>query len=323
MEDSERHSGGARPKISGFVIAHNRASLVETCLRSIRFVDELIVVDKSSTDDTPKIAARYADKLIAGAWSPWVEGTRQSALDACSHDWIAFLDDDECFNPAAIRLIRAEIAAPRAEAYLLPTRHYMLGRHDERAFYWPEAHVRLFRRGAVAFSDVLHHGVRIATDRVETVPPESGACVRNLTRPDFADAFAKSNRFTEHPMRRNRVAGANRLADFARERLEHWLARADRTRPAPLPNGLQRLLRRLIGPRPDGKQSSQDEYLDAVALIRVIAELMDGLKRWEAAAGIDGHKAYAALCAEFQAEYDALERNEGINTRARPGVSAP
>ena len=36
-------------RISGFVVAYNRAALLETCLRSIRFADELIVVDKSST----------------------------------------------------------------------------------------------------------------------------------------------------------------------------------------------------------------------------------------------------------------------------------
>ena len=41
-----------RNKLSGFVISCNRASIIETCLRSLRFVDELIVVDKSSDDGT-------------------------------------------------------------------------------------------------------------------------------------------------------------------------------------------------------------------------------------------------------------------------------
>ncbi len=42
----------ASSMISGFVISHNRERLIETCLRSIRFVDELIVLDMSSTDGT-------------------------------------------------------------------------------------------------------------------------------------------------------------------------------------------------------------------------------------------------------------------------------
>ena len=53
-----------RAPISGFVVAYNRAALLQTCLRSLRFVDDLIVIDKSSNDDTPAIARRYADRVI-------------------------------------------------------------------------------------------------------------------------------------------------------------------------------------------------------------------------------------------------------------------
>lgn len=321
MEDLARRRADGRPKISGFVVTYNRAYLLETCLRSIRFVDELVVVDKSSTDDTPRIAARYADKLITVPWSPWAEGTRPSALAACSHDWIAFLDDDESFNPAAIRFILAEAAAPRAEAYRFPMRHYMLGRHDERAYYWPEAHERFFRRGAIEFPDVVHGGVQLLTDKVHEVPSESGACVRNLTRPDLADAFAKSNRFTDHPNRRSLASMDGSLADIARERLDRSLAGADKSRLDPAPNRLKRLLRRLTGAQRTDTRTTRDKYLDAVALVGFIGDLMDVLKRWETAEGIDGRAAYAALCADFQREYDALER-EGIATLAL-GVNAP
>ena len=57
-------------RVSGFVVTYNRAALLETCLRSIRFVDELIVIDKSSTDGTRAIAKRYADRVITVPWSP-------------------------------------------------------------------------------------------------------------------------------------------------------------------------------------------------------------------------------------------------------------
>ena len=98
-----------REPISGFVIAYNRASLVGTSLRSLRFVDELIVIDKSSTDDTPAIARRYADKVFTVPWSPTVEETRAFALEQCRHDWIAFLDDDEMLNPARLGHIGAGV----------------------------------------------------------------------------------------------------------------------------------------------------------------------------------------------------------------------
>jgi len=72
--------------ISGFVISYNRADLLATCLRSLRFADELIVIDKSSADHSRRIARRYADRVIKVPWSPTVEGTRAFALAQCRHD---------------------------------------------------------------------------------------------------------------------------------------------------------------------------------------------------------------------------------------------
>src|SRR6185312_11868513 len=132
-----------RKMLSAFVISYNRAAIIGTCLRTLRFADEVIVVDKSSTDDTPAIAARHADRVISVPWSPTADETRAFAAAQCRNDWILFLDDDECLSPEAARFIQAELAAPRAEAYELPRRDYILGVHDERAYYWPEHHIRL------------------------------------------------------------------------------------------------------------------------------------------------------------------------------------
>src|SRR5580698_1045359 len=126
-----------REKLSAFVISHNRASLLETCLRAVSFVDELIVVDKSSTDGSASIASRYADRLEIVPWSPVVEETRAFALSLCRHDRILFLDDDEILSPETGPYLTNELAWTDADIHALPYRHYILGVHDERAFYWP------------------------------------------------------------------------------------------------------------------------------------------------------------------------------------------
>ena len=115
------------------------------------------MVDKSSTDDTPAIAAQHADRVITVPWSPTVEETRAFAVAQCTHDWIICLDDDECLSIEAIRFIQAELAAPRADVYGLLQRHYILGTHDEAAYYWPEHQIRIVSpRGR----DVQRHGAR-------------------------------------------------------------------------------------------------------------------------------------------------------------------
>ena len=89
--------------LSAVVISYNRADIVGTCLRALGFADEVIVVDKSSTDATPEIAARNADRVVTVPWTPTVEDTRAFAVAQCSGDWILCLDDDECLNPCGGR----------------------------------------------------------------------------------------------------------------------------------------------------------------------------------------------------------------------------
>jgi len=278
-------------RISGFVIAYNRAGLLETCLRSLRFVDELVVIDKSSTDDTPRIARRYADRVITVSWSPTVEETRGLALSECRHDWIAFLDDDEMLSPAAIEFLRAPREAHGADAISLPRRHHILGRFDMNAYYWPECLVRCFRRGAVQFTGMVHGGVIVRTERIAQVPVDSPAYIEHLSHLDTEQWIERTNRYTSQRDRVAAEANGQSLIDFAHDRIDHWLARS--------------------------RHSDRDDYPAAVALLRAIYDMVDRVKTWETQQGIDGASAFSARCAELNRAYDELERRLGIPTGPR------
>ncbi len=278
-------------RVSGFVIAHNRASLVETCLRSIRFVDQLIVIDKSSTDGTRAIAKRYADRVITVPWSPTVEETRAHALALCRHDWVVHLDDDEMFSPEAIAFLSRPRARDAAEAYYLPKKHYILGRFDQAAYYWPEHHPQFFRKDAVAFGPTVHGGVQVLTEHVERIAPESGICIHHLSHLDAAQWIEKTNRYTSRPDRVRCAPEAADLIGFAHARIEHWVARTAST--------------------------GRGDYAAAVALLRAVYDMIDRVKSWEQADGLDGAAAFAATCAELGQAYDALERRTGIRTTAK------
>jgi glycosyltransferase involved in cell wall biosynthesis len=274
--------------ISGFVVAYNRAALLGTCLRSLRFVDELIVIDKSSTDDTTRIARRYADRVITVPWSPTVEETRSFALSQCRHDWIAFLDDDEMLSPAAIEYLRAERGADAPEVIELPLRHYILGRFDEAAYYWPERQVRFFRRGAVTFGPVVHDGLAIHSDRVERVPLESARWIEHLSHADTEQWIERTNRYTSRANRVGARMDGTNLIDFAHRRIDHWLAQS--------------------------RDSDHDDYQATVALLRAVYDMVDRVKAWEVQQGLDGTAAFQTRCEELGRAYDELEIRLGIAT---------
>lgn len=285
-------------KLSAFVVSYNRAAIVGTCLRGLRFADELIVVDKSSTDATPLIAAALADRVITVPWSPTVEETRAFAAAQCSHDWILFLDDDECLSPQAAEFVRHELALPQAQAYAFPLRHYILGEHDERAYYWPEHHIRLFRRDALSFGGTVHAGMTLHTDRLMQVAPDSGVCIHHLSHQDTAQWIEKANRYTSRLDRARVVHAGEDLFAFAQDRLRHWSAR---TRD-PAPGG----------------------YPAAVALLRTVYDLIDRLKVWEEEHGLDGAARFQAMCAMLDAGYGSVSRSrDALIAAAVPQAVAP
>jgi len=262
-------------KISAFVICFNRANILGTCLRALSFADELIVVDKSSTDESRAIAEAHADHVLSVPWTPTVEETRTLALSLCRYEWVLFMDDDECLSPEAGRLVQAELAAPRADIYAFPLRHYILGVHDERAYYWPEHHVRLFRRGAVTFSRTVHAGIVCHSDRVLQLPAEGGVCIHHLSHPDVAGWIEKTNRYTSRSDRAGSMAGGEGLAAFAHQRIDHWMARTRLDEPA--------------------------GYAAVVAMLRAVYDMVDVAKAWEQQRGLDGSALFRQVCAALDA----------------------
>ena len=275
-----------RDKISAFVIAYNRASLLEACLRAVSFADQLVVVDKSSTDGSAAVAARFADRVAVVPWSPAVEETRAFALSLCHHPWVLFLDDDEILSPETGPWLRDRLSRVNADILSIPLRHYILGVHDERAYYWPEAHHRLFRSGAISFTSTVHGGTILRSDRIAPIPVSSGVCIHHLSHPDVASWIERANRYTSREDRVRAEGGEGDLISFAHDRIDHWMKR--------------------------NSDLSPDGYPAAAALLRAIYDIVDRLKTWEESRGLDGEMLFRAMRERLLPE---TSPNDGILTR--------
>jgi hypothetical protein len=207
-------------------------------------------------------------------WSPTVEETRAFAVGQCRHDWVLLLDDDECLSIEAVRFIAEEMRAPRAEAYRLPRLNFILGRYDPRAWYGGDVALRLLRRDRVEFTPRVHDGMVIRTDQVFDVPLETGAHLLHFSHADSATWIEKTNRYTSQDERlRFRPAEAG-LLHAAREALDRYAAASDLRTP--------------------------DPYVEAVAVLRAVYDMVDEVKHWEAGLGETGAE-------RFQAAMQALE----------------
>ena len=119
-------------RLSAIVIAKNEAGNIETCLDSLAFCDELIVVDGGSDDETATLAkAKGAKVTIAKEWRGFGH-QKNLALSLAAGEWVLSLDADERVSDALAKEIRTAITEGLSDAYEMPRLSTFCGRpHGE------------------------------------------------------------------------------------------------------------------------------------------------------------------------------------------------
>lgn len=78
------------------MIVKNEAEDLEKCLESIKFsIDEIVIVDTGSTDETKSIARHYTSKVYDFEWCNDFSKARNFSIEKATHDWVLVLDADE------------------------------------------------------------------------------------------------------------------------------------------------------------------------------------------------------------------------------------
>jgi len=103
------------------MIARDEAALLPGCLESARgAVDEVVLIDTGSLDNTVAIAAAAGARVGHFTWIDDFSAARNAALAACTGDWVLVLDADERLLPGAGARLRPLLEADRFDAAVLP-----------------------------------------------------------------------------------------------------------------------------------------------------------------------------------------------------------
>ncbi len=135
-----------RPSVSATVLTLNNASTLEMCLRSIQWVEEIIVVDSFSTDQTLEMASRYTEKIFQRKWPGFIK-QRNFAKEQAKGEWILWVDADEVVPPELRQEMEQALLQDHAQlqGYLVPRCSFYLGRWIRHGAWYPDLSVRLFR----------------------------------------------------------------------------------------------------------------------------------------------------------------------------------
>jgi tetratricopeptide (TPR) repeat protein len=95
------------------MIVKDEAELLPHCLASVQgVVDEIVVLDTGSTDQTVAIAKAHGARVYESEWLNDFAIARNQALQYVQGEWVLVLDADEVLVPAIIPLIQSAIQNP-------------------------------------------------------------------------------------------------------------------------------------------------------------------------------------------------------------------
>jgi glycosyltransferase involved in cell wall biosynthesis len=145
-----------RAPLSAVLITRNAAAVLEPCLESLAFADEIVVVDSSSSDATIEIAQRHRARVVQKEWLGFGR-QKQFAVEQAAHDWVLCLDADERISARLAQSIGAALAEPVSPVYRMPRRNRFLGKWLSHGEGYPDWSPRLFNRLNARWSDDLVH----------------------------------------------------------------------------------------------------------------------------------------------------------------------
>jgi glycosyltransferase involved in cell wall biosynthesis len=162
-----------RERCSVTIITLNEEQNLRDCLESVPWADEIVIVDSGSTDGTLRIAEEFHCHIVHNPW-PGMREQKNIANAAATGPWILNLDADERLSKDLQEEVQEHLADPKFDGYSFPRKNIFLGKWMRHGGWYPDATLRLFRKGQGKFGGTNPHS------NVELAP---GARVITLKHP--------------------------------------------------------------------------------------------------------------------------------------------
>ncbi|MDP6528315.1 MAG: glycosyltransferase family 2 protein [Gemmatimonadota bacterium] len=177
------------------MIAQNEGGRIGKAVESVRWADEVVVIDGGSTDGTVEEARGAGAKVLEIPWPGNFAEQIVRSVDATTGEWVFRLDADEVVTGELARQIRSTVEKPDAvDGYRVRRRNRFLGRWIRHGGWWPDPQLRLVRRECVCVRGAPGH----ETLHMDGVPGNLTGALEHDTHPTLAASFSRVARYSEH-----------------------------------------------------------------------------------------------------------------------------
>lgn len=184
-----------REKLSVIIITKNEEKNIVDCLESVKWVDEIIVVDAFSSDSTIEIAKRYTDKVFLKEWVGFAD-QKSYALKLASNEWVLSLDADERVSEKLkiklLNLLSNKSELNNFSGYKIKRDNYFLGKKINSCGWNKDYQLRLFKKEVTKLTDrLVHEGFEVSGEIGVIREP-----ILHLSYKSFKEAIEKINHYS-------------------------------------------------------------------------------------------------------------------------------
>lgn len=180
--------------LSVAIATFNEENKIADCLKSVYgWVDEIVLVDGTSSDRTVEIAKKYKAKVSVVPNHPMFHKNKQTAIDHCAGEWVLQLDADEIVSPQLKKEIATIIQQSVSSGYWIPRKNFFLGRFLMKGGQYPNFTLRLFRRGKGKLPCKSVHEQVVVLGSVDYL----SSPLLHFSYPNFEHYIEHFNRYTD------------------------------------------------------------------------------------------------------------------------------
>lgn len=181
-----------RKKISAIIIAGNEEKNIRDCLDSVKWCDEIILVDSESEDKTVQIAKEFTDNIFIKKWDGFANQKKYS-LEKANNEWVLSIDADERVSKALQKEIEDLLTSePQYDGYKIPRENYFLNKRIKHCGWYPDYQLRLFLKSKTKVTERKVHEGFIVDGKVGTLKNN----LIHFTHQSIADTISKINTYS-------------------------------------------------------------------------------------------------------------------------------
>lgn len=183
--------------ISSVTITYNEAEKLKDCLASVKsWVDEVVIVDMGSTDETLKVAEKFGAKIYKGKLVSYVELIRNSAIKKATSDWVLVIDPDERIPESLAQKLKKIAKEEKYDAVNIPRKNIIFDKWIRHTNWWPDYQVRFFKKGKAAWSEKIHRYPKVE-GKILTLPAKEELAIKHLNYETVSQFLSRQNRYSE------------------------------------------------------------------------------------------------------------------------------